>query len=146
MQAADHESDGDDAAAGRSCKAQKTASAGRLTPQESDDHPSTTAGPSQQAATLNGYQHRASSLGAEGRASSGQDAPMTDAGPVQAAAAQPAGPKITLKLKRRWSAGSEDYDDSWFAQHVDRQPHRFSSVSSLSEVSVPAAHDLHAVL
>ena len=141
MQAADHESDGADAAAGRRHKAQKTASGGRHTTQQSDDHPSPTAGPSQQPAMLNDFQHRTGSLGAEGRTSPGQDALMTDAGP-----AQPVGPKVTLKLKRRWSAGSEDYDDSWFAQHVDRQPDRFGSVSSLSEVSVPAVHDLHAAL
>ena len=145
MQAADHEADGVDAAAGRVHKAQKTASGGRHATQQSDDHPSTTAGPSQQPAMLNGFQHRAGCLGAEGRTSSGQDAPMTDAGPVQVAAGQPAGPKITLKLKRRWSAGSEDYDDSWFAQHVDRQPHRFGPVSSLPEVSMPAVHELHAM-
>ena len=146
MQAADYESDGVDAAAARGHKAQKSAAGGRHTTQQSDAHPSTTAGPPQQPATLNGCHHRAGSLGAEGRTSSGQDAPMTDAGPVQAAAAQPAGPKITLKLKRRWSAGSEDYDDSWFAQHVDRQPHRFGPVSSLPEVCVPSMHEFHAVL
>ena len=145
MQAADHEADGVDAAGGRVQKAQKTASGGRHASEQSDDQPSTTAGPSQQAAMLNGYRHRAGSLGVEGRTSSGQDAPMTDAGRVQAAAGQPAGPKITLKLKRRWSAGSEDYDDSWFAQHVDRQPHTFGPVSSLPEVSMPAVHDLHAM-
>ena len=146
MQAADHESDGVDAAAARGHKAQKTASGGRHTTHQSDAHPSTTAGPAQQPATLNGYQHRSGSLGAVGRTSSGQDALMTDAGPVQAAAAQPAGPKITLKLKRRWSAGSEDYDDSLFAQHVDRQPHRFGPISSLPEVRAPTMHEGRAVL
>lgn len=153
MQAAaltDHESDGDGAAAARGHKAQKMSSGVRYTAQQNDAQPSTTAGrsqqpPSQQPATLNGYQHRAGSLGAEGRATPGQDAPMTDAGQAQAHAAQPAGPKITLKLKRRWSAGSENYDDSWFAQHVDRQPDRRGPVSSLREVSGNCVMHDHAV-
>lgn len=150
MQAAgltDHDSDEEGVAAARGHKAQKNAAGGR---HPTAAHPSTTAGPSQQPATLNGYQHRADSLGAaEGRTSSGgQDAPMTDAGRGQAAASpQPAGPKIRLKIKGgRWSAGSEDYDDSWFVQHVDRQPLTYGPVTSLPEVSMHAMQELHVVL
>ena len=148
MQAAgltDHDSDEEGAAGARGHKAQKNAAGGR---HPTAAHPSTTAAPSQQPATLNGYQHRADSLGAEGRTNSGGlDAPMTDADQVQAAAAQPAGPKIKLKISggSRWSAGSEDYDDSWFVQHVDRQPLTYGPVSSLSEVRMHAMQELHAV-
>lgn len=139
MQAAgltDHESDAEDAAAARTHKSQKTSSGARYTLHQSDAQPSTfREAPSQPPASLNEYQHRAGSLGAEGTGP-GQDTPMTDVGRVPAGAAPPAGPKITLKLKRRWSAGSDDYDDSWFAQHVDRQPDRRGLVSSLQEVGL----------
>lgn len=127
------ESDEEGAAAARGHKAQKNAAGGR---HPTAAHPSTTSAPSQQPAMLNGYQHRADSLGAEGRTSfGGQDAPTNEA-----AAAQPAGPKVRLKI--RWSAGSEDYDDSWFVQHVDRQPLTYGPVSSLSEVSMHAMHEV----
>ncbi|KAL3142461.1 hypothetical protein ABBQ38_002789 [Trebouxia sp. C0009 RCD-2024] len=129
----DQDTDVDDAAAARGHKSQKTASGARYTPYQDTAQPSTFGqAPAQQPATMSGYQHRAGSLGPEGTGHV-QDAPMSDAGQPQAAATQPAGPKITLKLKRRWSAGPEDYDDSWFAQHVDRQPVRRGPVSSLHE-------------
>lgn len=140
MQAAwltDQDTDVDDAAAARGHKSQKTASGARYTPHQDAAQPSTfRQATAQQPATMSWYQHRAGSLGAEGTGHV-QDPPMSDAEQPQAAATQPAGPKITLKLKRRWSAGSEDYDDSWFAQHVDRQPVRKGPVSSLHEVSSP---------
>ncbi|KAL3152366.1 hypothetical protein ABBQ32_001426 [Trebouxia sp. C0010 RCD-2024] len=129
----DQDTDVDDAAAARGHKSQKTASGARYTPHQDAAQPSTfRQATAQQPATMSWYQHRAGSLGAEGTGHV-QDPPMSDAEQPQAAATQPAGPKITLKLKRRWSAGSEDYDDSWFAQHVDRQPVRKGPVSSLHE-------------
>ena len=114
----------EDATAGqRGNKSQKTSSGYRPS-----SHPQAAAEqqqpPQQQPAALNGYHHRADSLG--------PDLQMADAAKAESAAAAPAVPKIKLKIKRRWSAGCEDYDDSWFAQHVDRQPQLKGPVSRSS--------------
>ena len=86
-----------------------------------------------QPAALNGSHPRAGSLGPEGTLHR-QDAPVSDSGNAQAGAPQLPGPKIKLKITGRWSAGSDNYDDSWFAQHVDRQPELRARVSDLLQV------------
>ena len=76
-------------------------------------------------------EHREGSVGAAGR-SPGMEPPVTDGDGRQAAAAAPSVGKITLKIRR---PGSDGYDESWFAEHVDRQPTLREPVASLDQVS-----------
>lgn len=47
----------------------------------------------------------------------------------------PAIGKIKLKVRRPVSAASEAYDESWFAEHLDRQPELQAPIQNLAEVS-----------
>ena len=51
----------------------------------------------------------------------------------------PAVGKIKLKIRRPVSAASEAYDESWFAEHLDRQPELQAPIQDLAEV----LHCLH---
>ena len=124
----------DDATAGpRGNKSQKTAAGFRQSSHLQAAPEQQQQQQQQQPATLNGYHHRGNSLGPESGSHS-KDMQMADAAHAEPAVAAAAGPKIKLKIKRRWSAGCEDYDDSWFAPHVDRQPELKGPVSCLEEV------------
>ena len=46
----------------------------------------------------------------------------------------PAIGKIKLKVRRPVSAASEAYDESWFAEHLDRQPELQAPIQTLPEV------------
>lgn len=159
----DSESGEDSSAANRQRKAHKGPSGSRP-PAHNGTYPTTTAaGPvpqlQHQPAHLNGHaeqQHhhsqgdrwqdgssaggdRAGSLGAAGRSAS-LEAPMTDGDRGQAAAAAPSVGKIKLKLRRPWSAGAEEYGESWFAGHVDRQPTLRGPITHVDQVpSLPVS-------
>lgn len=76
---------------------------------------------------------RAGSLGAEGRSAS-LEAPMSSGDRGQAAAAAPSVGKIKLKIRRPWSAGADEYDESWFAEHVGRQPNLRGPIATTDQV------------
>lgn len=134
----DSESGEDSAAAKRQRKAHKGPS-GLRPPTHSGTPPPSAAGlsPQHQSAHVNGHSeqrnsqgqrwqnedeapgNRAGSIGAEGRSAS-MEAPVTNGDRGQVAAAAPSVGKIKLKLRRPWSA--DEYDESWFAECVDRQP------------------------
>ena len=155
----DSESGEDSSAANRQRKAHKGPS-GIRPPAHNSTYPATTAaGPvpqlQHQAAHLNGHaeqMHRhsqgaqgqeggraggdgAGSLGPAGRSAS-MEAPMTDGDRGQAAAAAPSVGKIKLKLRRTWSAGADEYDESWFAGHVDRQPTLRGPITHVDQVTI----------
>ena len=46
----------------------------------------------------------------------------------------PAVGKIKLKIRRPVSAASEAYDESWFAEHLDRLPDVQAPIQDLAEV------------
>lgn len=136
----DSESGEDSAAANRQRKAHKGPS-GLRPPTHRGTPPPSAAGlsPQHQSAHVNGHPEqrnsqgqrwqnegeaqgsRAGSIGAEGRSTS-MEAPVTDGDRGQVAAAAPSVGKIKLKLRRPLSARADEYDESWFAEYVDRQP------------------------
>jgi len=150
----DSESGEDSAAANRQRKAQKGPS-GLRPPTHSGTPPSSAAGlsPQHQSAHVNGHSeqrnsqgqrwqnedetrgNRAGSVGAEGRSAS-MEAPVTNGDRGQVAAAAPSVGKIKLKLRRPWSAGADEYDESWFAEYVDRQPNLRGPITDFDQVKL----------
>ena len=148
----DSESGEDSAAAKRQRKAHKGPS-GLRPPTHSGTPPPSAAGlsPQHQSAHVNGHSeqrnsqgqrwqnedeapgNRAGSIGAEGRSAS-MEAPVTNGDRGQVAAAAPSVGKIKLKLRRPWSA--DEYDESWFAECVDRQPKLRGPITDFHQVKL----------
>lgn len=148
----DSESGEDSATAKRQRKAHKGPS-GLRPPTHSGNPPPSGLSPQHQSAHVNGppeqrheqgqrWQNeneargnRASSIGAEGRSAS-MEALVTNGDRGQVAAAAPSVGKIKLKLRRPWSAGADEYDESWFAEYVDRQPNLRGPISDFDQVKL----------
>ncbi len=65
------------------------------------------------------------------------EAPVTNGeGRGQVAAAAPSVGKIKLKLRRPLSA--DEYDESWFAEYVDRQPNLRGPITDMDQVKLNA--------
>ena len=64
------------------------------------------------------------------------EAPVTNGDRGQVAAAAPSVGKIKLKLRRPWSAGADEYDESWFAEYVDRQPNLRGPIADFDQVKL----------
>ena len=157
----DSESGEDSAAAKKQCKAQKGPS-GLRPPTHSGTPPPPAAGlsPQHQSAHVNGHSeqrhsqgqqrqnedepqgNRAGSIGAEGRSAS-MEAPVTNGDRGQVAAAAPSVGKIKLKLRRPLSA--DEYDESWFAEHVDRQPNLRGPIIDMDQVKLNSTCLAHVV-
>jgi len=147
----DSESGEDSAAAKRQRKAQKGPS-GLRPPTHSGTPPPSAAAPSpqHQSAHVNGHSeqrhsqgqqwqnedevrgNRAGSVGAEVRSAS-MEAPVTNGDRGQVAAAAPSVGKIKLKLRRPLSA---EYDESWFAEYVDKQPNLRGPITDMDQVKL----------
>ena len=80
--------------------------------------------------------HQPDRLGAEGRSPSQPPMSVGDGGQPGAAAPAKVG-KLTLKIKRPLA---DNYKESWFVEHVDRQPSLKGPVSSIDQVSLNNTH------
>ena len=158
----DSESGEDSAAAKRQRKAHQGPSALRP-PTHSGTPPPSAAAPSpqHQSAHVNGHSeqrhsqgqrwqnedeargNRAGSIGAEGRSGS-MEAPVTNGGDrEQVAAAAPSVGKIKLKLRRPLSG--DEYDESWFAEYIDRQPNLRGPITDMVQVKLKSMCLAHVV-
>ncbi len=157
----DSESGEDSAAAKRQRKAHQGPS-GLRPPTHNGTPPPSAAAPSpqHQSAHVNGHSeqrhsqgqrwqnedeargNRAGSIGAEGRSAS-MEAPVTNGDRGQVAAAAPSVGKIKLKLRRPLSA--DEYNESWFAEYVDKQPNLRGLITDMDQVKLNAMCSAHVV-